>query len=115
MRTNCPPHFRFLRIQYCKIMVLIPFIFILTCANKESDTLATKNPSDSNWVYQLQNPKIKNLANSEFPLAVIDYSSGAVAKPEAVYRCATNSIKWIEENQFQEQEDLPPGGKKRYA
>ena len=75
MRTNCPPHFRFLRAQYCKIMVLIPFLFILTCANKGSNPLATKNPSDSNWVYQLQNPKIKNLANSGFPFAVIDYSS----------------------------------------
>jgi cysteinyl-tRNA synthetase len=75
MRTNCPPHFRFLRIQYCKIMVFIPFLFILTCTNKESNQLATKNPSDSNWVYQLQNPKVKNLANAGFPLAVIDYSS----------------------------------------
>jgi cysteinyl-tRNA synthetase len=75
MKTNCPPHFRFLRTQYCKIMVLIPLFFILTCANKESNPLATKNPSDSNWVYQLQNPKIQNLASSGFPLAVIDYSS----------------------------------------
>lgn len=56
-------------------MIIIPFLFTVTCANKESDPLAKMNPSDSSWVYQLQNPKIKDLAKSGFSLAVIDYSS----------------------------------------
>jgi cysteinyl-tRNA synthetase len=75
MRTNCPMNFRIPRIQYYKIFFLIPLLFILTCANKESNPLATKSSSDSSWVYQLQHPKIKSLANSGFSLAVIDYSS----------------------------------------
>jgi len=48
-------------------------------------------------------------------LPVVDYSTNAVAKPEAVFRCATNSIKWIDANQFEEQANLPIGGNKRYA
>jgi cysteinyl-tRNA synthetase len=75
MRTNCPPHFRFQRIQYCKIIFLIPLLLILTCASKESDPLATRNPADSSWLYQLQSLKIKNIASSGFSFAVIDYSS----------------------------------------
>ncbi len=61
--------------KYSKVLLLIPFLFILTCANKDNDQLAKRNPRDSSWVYQLQNPKIKDLANSGFSLAVIDYSS----------------------------------------
>jgi len=54
---------------------VIPFLFTLTCANKASHQLAKNSLAGSTWVYQLQNPKIKNLAKSGFPLAVIDYSS----------------------------------------
>jgi NAD-dependent dihydropyrimidine dehydrogenase PreA subunit len=56
-----------------------------------------------------------DLIRMEDNLPVVDYSTNAVAKPEAVFRCATNSIKWIDGNQFEEQENLPIGGKKRYA
>ena len=38
-------------------------------------------------------------------LPVIDYSSGAEARPRAVFRCPTRAIKWIEGNQFEDQED----------
>ena len=57
--------------KYGKLLVLIPFLFTLTCANKESN----RSSPGSSWVYQLQNSKIKNLVKSGFPLAVIDYSS----------------------------------------
>lgn len=60
--------------QYFKLLFLIPFLFILTCANKESHQFAKMSPAGSSWVYQLQNPKVQDLANSGFPLAVIDYS-----------------------------------------
>ncbi len=60
--------------KHCKLLIIIPLLFTLTCANKESDPLAKVSSADSSWVYQLQNPKIKNLAKSGFPLAVIDYS-----------------------------------------
>jgi len=60
--------------KYYKLLVLIPFMFTLTCANKESNQLVKRSAAASTWVYQLQNPKIKNLAKSGFPLAVIDYS-----------------------------------------
>jgi len=67
--------------KYGKLLVLIPFLFTLTCANKESNQLTKKSPADSSWVYQLQHPRIKNLAKSGFPLAVIDYSrDGSEAK-----------------------------------
>ncbi len=56
-----------------------------------------------------------DLIRMENNLPVVDYSTNAVAKPEAVFRCATNSIKWIDANQFEEQENLPIGGNKRYA
>jgi hypothetical protein len=46
-------------------------------------------------------------------LPIIDYSSGAAARPEAIFRCATDSIKWIEGDQFQEQEAMHPGGQYR--
>ena len=44
------------------------------------------------------------LIRMEDNLPVIDYSSGAEARPEAVFRCATRSIVWLEREQFQEQE-----------
>ncbi len=78
MRTNFRLDFTMRRSMtgtICKLLVWVPFLFILTCANKESHSLAMKNPSDSNWVYQLQHPKIKSIADSGFSLAVIDYSS----------------------------------------
>ena len=42
-------------------------------------------------------------------LPVIDYSSGGEPRPDAVFRCATNSIVWIEGEQFQEQESRKVG------
>ena len=60
--------------KYSKLLIVIPFLFTLTCANKESNQLAKNSLAGSTWVYQLQNPNIKNLAKSGFPLAVIDYS-----------------------------------------
>jgi electron transport complex protein RnfB len=42
------------------------------------------------------------LIHMEGELPVIDYSSGAIARPSATFRCATNSIKWIEGDQFQD-------------
>lgn len=77
MRTDFRLNFTmrtFLTRKYCKLLVLIPFLFLLTCANKESSQVAKRDLADSSWVYQLQDPNIKNLANSGFPLAVIDYS-----------------------------------------
>jgi len=40
-------------------------------------------------------------------LPVIDYSAGGPAKPEATFRCQTDSIKWLEGEQFQDQENSP--------
>jgi RnfABCDGE-type electron transport complex B subunit len=42
-------------------------------------------------------------------LPVIDYASGAAARPEAIFRCATNSIVWLEGEQFQDQEPRRTG------
>ncbi len=42
-------------------------------------------------------------------LPVIDYASGAEARPEAIFRCATNSIVWLEGEQFQDQESRQVG------
>jgi electron transport complex protein RnfB len=56
-----------------------------------------------------------DLIRMEGNLPVIDYSRNSEARPEAVFRCATNSIKWIEGSQFQEQENLPTRGNRRYA
>jgi hypothetical protein len=38
-------------------------------------------------------------------LPVINYASGAIAAPDATFRCATDSIKWLSDNQFEEQEE----------
>jgi len=56
-----------------------------------------------------------DLIRMEGTLPVIDYTRNAETKPDAIFRCATNSIKWIESSQFQEQENLPTGGNRRYA
>jgi hypothetical protein len=45
-------------------------------------------------------------------LPVIDYNSGAMASPEAIFRCPTNAIKWVEKNQFEEQEELEIRGER---
>ncbi|MDJ0813751.1 MAG: RnfABCDGE type electron transport complex subunit B [Woeseiaceae bacterium] len=42
-------------------------------------------------------------------LPVVDYGSGAEARPEAIFRCATNSIVWLEGEQFQDQESRRAG------
>ncbi len=42
-------------------------------------------------------------------LPVIDYSRGDEAKPEAIFRCATRSIVWLEGEQFQDQESRQVG------
>jgi len=42
-------------------------------------------------------------------LPVIDYSSGGEPKPDAVFRCATRSIVWLEGEQFQDQESRKAG------
>jgi RnfABCDGE-type electron transport complex B subunit len=42
-------------------------------------------------------------------LPVIDYASGAIQKPEAIFRCATRSIVWLEGEQFQDQESRRVG------
>jgi len=49
------------------------------------------------------------LIHMENNLPVIDYSSGAEARPEAVFRCATRSIVWLEKEQFQDQESRRAG------
>ena len=77
MRINIPPPFTMRRLmtgKYCKLLIMIPLLFTLTCANKESNRPAKVSSADSSWVYQLQNPKIKSLVKSGFLLAVIDYS-----------------------------------------
>ena len=47
------------------------------------------------------------LIHMENTLPVIDYSAGGPAKPEATFRCQTDSIKWLEGEQFQDQENSP--------
>jgi hypothetical protein len=42
-------------------------------------------------------------------LPVIDYSSGAEPKPDAVFRCPTNAIVWLEREQFEDQESRKVG------
>ncbi len=47
------------------------------------------------------------LIRMENNLPVIDYSAGGPARPDAVFRCATHSIVWLEKEQFQDQEARP--------
>ncbi len=47
------------------------------------------------------------LIHMENGLPVIDYSAGGPAKPDATFRCQTDSIKWLEGEQFQDQENIP--------
>jgi Na+-translocating ferredoxin:NAD+ oxidoreductase RNF subunit RnfB len=49
------------------------------------------------------------LITMEGNLPVIDYSSGGEPKPDAVFRCATRSIVWLEREQFQDQESRRAG------
>ena len=42
-------------------------------------------------------------------LPVIDYAAGGEAKPDAIFRCATRSIVWLEREQFQDQESRRVG------
>ena len=42
-------------------------------------------------------------------LPVIDYSSGGEPRPEAVFRCPTRAIVWLEREQFQDQESRKAG------
>ena len=49
------------------------------------------------------------LIRMEGNLPVIDLASGATPSPEAVYRCPTNAIVWLEREQFQDQEDRKAG------
>ncbi len=42
-------------------------------------------------------------------LPVIDYASGGEPRPDAIFRCATRSIVWIEGEQFQDQESRRAG------
>ncbi len=42
-------------------------------------------------------------------LPVIDYTRGDEARPEAIFRCATRSIVWLEGEQFQDQESRQVG------
>jgi len=51
----------------------------------------------------------------ENTLPVIDFSAGGPATPEATFRCQTNSIIWLEGEQFQDQEDSPDHGNKQYV
>jgi ferredoxin len=50
-----------------------------------------------------------DLIRMENNLPVIDYSTGAEARPEAVFRCATRSIVWLEREQFEDQESREAG------
>ena len=50
-----------------------------------------------------------DLIRMEGNLPVIDYSTGAEARPDAVFRCATRSIVWLEREQFEDQESRQAG------
>jgi len=51
----------------------------------------------------------------ENTLPVIDYSAVGPARPEATFRCQTNSIIWLEGEQFQDQENFADRRNKQYA
>ena len=42
-------------------------------------------------------------------LPVVDYSSGGEPRPDAVFRCPTRAIVWLEREQFQDQESRKVG------
>jgi Na+-translocating ferredoxin:NAD+ oxidoreductase RNF subunit RnfB len=42
-------------------------------------------------------------------LPVINYAAGGEPKPDAIFRCATRSIVWLEREQFQDQESRTAG------
>jgi len=49
------------------------------------------------------------LIRMEGNLPVIDYTAGGPAQPQATFRCATHSIVWLEDEQFQDQEPRQTG------
>lgn len=57
------------------------------------------------------------LIRMENDLPVVDYSAGGPAKPDATFRCATNSIQWLEGGQFQldNQHTITQASQKRYG
>ncbi len=55
------------------------------------------------------------LIRMENNLPVVDYSAGGPAKPEAVYRCPTGAIQWVEGPQFPEEQKPAAGSEPRYA
>ena len=42
-------------------------------------------------------------------LPIVDYSCGGEPRPDAVFRCPTNAIVWLEREQFQDQESRRAG------
>ena len=44
------------------------------------------------------------LIRMEGNLPIVDYAAGGPASPDAVFRCPTNAIVWLEREQFQDQE-----------
>lgn len=85
---------RFMTDRYYILLTLLPLLFTVSCANNESRSFAKENPADFSWVYQLQHPKIKDLAKSGFSLAVIDYSSDGSDKK----RFSKNKLLRLVEN-----------------
>lgn len=47
------------------------------------------------------------LVHMEGNLPIVDYAAGGPAKPDAIFRCPTNAIVWLEREQFEEQESRP--------
>jgi electron transport complex protein RnfB len=47
------------------------------------------------------------LIRMEDNLPLVDYSGGGPALPQAVHRCPTGAIRWLEGTQFKDQPDLP--------
>jgi len=48
-------------------------------------------------------------------LPVVTYAAGGPAKAEATFRCQTNAIKWLEGEQFQDQENVVARRDKQHA
>ncbi len=55
------------------------------------------------------------LIRMEDNLPVVDYSAGGPAQPEAVYRCPTGAIQWLEGAQFADTTGPAARGVERYA
>jgi RnfABCDGE-type electron transport complex B subunit len=50
-----------------------------------------------------------DLIRMENNLPVVDYAAGGTARPEAVFRCPTRAIVWLEREQFADQEARQAG------